>query len=118
MGAWRRPAAHPLLPGSLEVLVLRTLSGGALNGYDIARWIERTTGDVLRVEEGSLYPALHRMAKRGWLAPQWRESPNKRRARYYALTAAGRRELVRAESAWRLFARAVERVLAAAQPST
>ena len=118
MGDAKRGDAHPFLPGSLDVLVLRTLAGGTLHGYDIARWIEQTTGDVLRVEEGSLYPALHRMAKRGWLTAEWRESPNRRRARYYALTAAGRRELARAESAWRAFARAVERVLGAAPAET
>jgi PadR family transcriptional regulator, regulatory protein PadR len=100
-----------LLKGTLDLLILKTLSWGPAHGYAVARWIEQVTDDVLRVEEGSLYPALHRLEKRGWIASEWGLSDNNRRAKYYDLTADGRKQL-RAESAdWSRFAAAVFKVL-------
>jgi PadR family transcriptional regulator PadR len=108
-----------LLQGTLDVLVLKTLSWGRpLHGYAVARWIERVTDDALRIEEGSLYPALHRMEKRGWIEAEWGLSDNNRRAKFYHLTARGRAQL-RAETAtWAAFAEAVGKVLkATVQPA-
>jgi transcriptional regulator len=102
-----------LLHGTLDFLILKALSWGSLHGYGVARWIERTTDDVLAVEEGSLYPALHRLHKRGLLESEWGLSENNRRARYYRLTAAGQRELKRQQADWRRFADAVGKVAAA-----
>ncbi len=100
-----------LLKGTLDLLILKTLSWGPTHGYGVARWIEQVTDDALRVEEGSLYPALHRLEKRGWIESDWGLSENNRRAKYYALTADGRKQL-RAESAdWSRFAAAVFKVL-------
>jgi transcriptional regulator len=100
-----------LLQGTLDLLILRTLSWGSTHGYGIARWIQQITGDVLRVEEGSLYPALHRLEKRGLIASSWGLSENNRRAKYYELTTTGKRQL-RAETAtWSTFADAVGKVL-------
>ena len=105
-----------LLQGTLDVLVLKTLSWGTpLHGYAIARWIEQLTDDVLRIEEGSLYPSLHRMEKRGWVESEWGLSENNRKAKYYRLTSRGRAHL-RAESAtWTAFADAVAKVLHATE---
>ncbi len=101
-----------LLQGTLDVLVLKTLSWGPRHGYAVARWIRDTTDDLLRIEEGALYPALHRMEKRGWIESEWGLSENNRRARYYQLTAKGRQQL-RAEAAtWARYSAAVTRVLA------
>lgn len=81
-------------PGTLAMLILRTLQSiGPLHGYGIARHVQRTTEDVLQVEEGSLYPALQRMLVKGWIAGEWRQSEKNRRARYYSLTPKGRRQL-------------------------
>ena len=103
-----------LLQGTLGILILKTLLLGPAHGYAVARWIEDTTGDVLRIEEGSLYPALRRLEDRGWVTSEWGLSENNRRARYYTITAAGRAHL-RAEAAlWLRYADAVARVLRAA----
>jgi PadR family transcriptional regulator, regulatory protein PadR len=100
-----------LLKGTLDLLILKTLSWGPSHGYGVARWIEQVTGDVLRVEEGSLYPALHRLEKRGWIESDWGLSENNRRAKYYTITADGKKHL-RAESAdWSRFSAAVFKVL-------
>jgi PadR family transcriptional regulator, regulatory protein PadR len=100
-----------LLQGTLGILVLKALLGGALHGYGIARWVEGRTDDVLRIEEGSLYPALRRLEDRGLVQSEWGLSENNRRARFYAITPAGRAHL-RAEAAqWLAFAEAVTRVL-------
>jgi len=96
-----------LLQGTLELLVLKTLSWGPMHGYGIASWIERATGDVLRVEEGSLYPALYRMARKGWLEAEWGTSENNRRAKYYTLTADGRMQLAEQATGWTRLAAAV-----------
>jgi transcriptional regulator len=82
-----------LLPGTLDMLILKTLSVQPMHGYGIAQHIQRLTDGVLQVEEGSLYPALQRMKLRGWVTAEWGQTPTKRRARYYRLTAAGRKQL-------------------------
>ncbi|HEU5481292.1 MAG TPA: PadR family transcriptional regulator, partial [Candidatus Tumulicola sp.] len=82
-----------LVPGTLEMLILKTLSLGSLHGYGIAQHIHRLSDEALTVEEGSLYPALQRMLAKGWVAAEWKQTPTKRRARYYRLTAAGRKQL-------------------------
>ena len=96
-----------LLQGTVELLVLKTLSWGPMHGYGFASWIESATSDVLRVEEGSLYPALYRMARKGWIKPQWGVSENNRRAKFYHLTAEGRRQFRDQTSGWQRFAAAV-----------
>ena len=105
-----------LLQGTLDVLILKTLSWGKpMHGYGIARWIQQVTDDVLQIEEGSLYPALHRMEKRGWIEAEWGLSENNRRAKYYRLTTAGRRHLASETSSWGVFAQAVGKVLRATE---
>ncbi|HEV8449732.1 MAG TPA: PadR family transcriptional regulator [Gemmatimonadaceae bacterium] len=107
-----------LFQGTLDLLILKTLSWGSTHGYSIARWIQQVTGDVLRVEEGSLYPALHRLERRGWISAEWGLSENNRRAKYYELTPRGRQQLRAATSTWSTFAGAVTSVLTSAdQPS-
>ena len=101
-----------LLQGTLDVLILKTLSWGPRHGYAIARWIRDTTDDVLRIEEGALYPALHRMQKRGWIEAEWGLSENNRRAKYYQLTAVGRAQLGAEATAWGTYSAAVAKVLA------
>jgi transcriptional regulator len=104
-----------LLQGTLDLLVLKTLSWGPAHGYAIARWIEQLTGEVLQIGEGSLYPALHRLEEREWVEAEWRASERNRRAKYYRLTAKGRAQL-RAESAsWERFVDAVAKVLRATE---
>jgi transcriptional regulator len=87
------PARRDLLPGTLEMMVLQTLTAQPMHGYGIAQHIRRLSKDVLRVEEGSLYPALQRMRQRGWVRAEWGQTPNNQRARYYTITAAGRKQL-------------------------
>lgn len=100
------------LQGTLDLLVLRTLAGGdQLHGYAIATRIAGFSDDALRVEEGSLYPALHRMEEAGWVRSEWNTSDNNRRARYYRITAGGRRRLTKLEQEWSLHVQAVQRVL-------
>ncbi len=99
------------LQGTLALLVLKTLQQGPMHGWGITIHIQQVSGDVLRVEEGSLYPALHRMEQEGWIAAEWGMSDNKRRARYYRLTAAGRRQLVAEEARWSKLTNAVAQVL-------
>jgi PadR family transcriptional regulator PadR len=82
-----------LLPGTLDMLILKTLTVQPMHGYGIARHLQRLSQDVIRVEEGSLYPALQRMRQKGWINAEWRQTPNNQRARYYTVTAAGRRRL-------------------------
>jgi transcriptional regulator len=100
-----------LLQGTLGLLVLKSLEQGARHGYQIARTIERNTDDVLRVEEGSLYPALHRMQQRKWIKASWGVSENNRRAKFYELTALGRAQLAREAEDWDRYAAAVARLL-------
>ena len=118
MGRMARSPDLDLLQGTLDLLVLKTLSWGPAHGYSVARWIQRLTDDVLTVGEGSLYPALHRLEERGWVESEWRRSENNRKAKFYKLTAQGRAQL-RAESAtWDKFALAISKVLrASGQPA-
>ena len=111
------PVRLELLQGTLDMLILKALSWGPMHGYGVARWLQQTTGDALSVEEGSLYPALHRMARRGWVKAQWGISENNRRAKYYTLTAAGREQLGAEASDWGRFIDAVAKVMAARQPA-
>jgi transcriptional regulator len=104
-----------LLHGTLEVLVLKTLSWGPMHGFGIGRWIQQLSGDELRIEEGSLYPALYRMERKGLIEASWGLSENQRRAKFYRLTAEGKRQLHRNADTWTTFAQAVARVLAAKQ---
>jgi len=100
-----------MLQGTLDLLVLRTLAVGPAHGHTIAHAIERESDEVLQVEHGSLYPALHRLEDRGWIASFWGTSENNRRARYYRLTPAGRRQLAAQTSRWQELVRAIDRVL-------
>jgi transcriptional regulator len=104
---------NELLPGTLEMLVLKTLSLGPLHGYGIAQHIQRLSDEELRVEEGSLYPALQRLALKGWVRSEWKLTPTKRRARYYTLTAAGRKQLGLEASAFDRLVAAIGRVMQA-----
>jgi transcriptional regulator len=100
-----------MLKGTLDMMVLRTLVAGDAHGHTIAKVIERTSEDVLEVEQGSLYPALHRLEDRGWVSSYWGPSENNRRAKFYRLTAAGRKQLLREASRWRQMARAIGLVM-------
>jgi len=102
---------NDLLPGTLDVLILKTLSAGTEHGYGIARKIQATSRDVLEVEEGSLYPALHRMERKGWIKPAWGLSESNRRAKFYSLTRSGKKRLAEETATWKTFSVAVSRVL-------
>jgi transcriptional regulator len=102
-----------VLQGTVELLVLKRLSWGPMHGYGIARWIETATGDVLRVEEGSLYPALYRMIRKGWIKGDWGTSENNRRAKFYRLTKDGQRELDQQAHGWLRLSGAVSRAVTA-----
>ena len=107
-----RKHTNDRLQGTLDLLVLKTLaSQGAMHGYAITLRIEQISDSVLRLEEGSLYPALHRMTQAGWLKSEWGASENNRRARYYSVTAAGRKQLAEEERSWAELTGAVARVL-------
>ena len=111
-----RPSSRlDFLQGTLDLLILRTLSSGPRHGHDVAKWIRRWSEEALHVETGSLYPALHRLEARGLVTASWDLSDKGKRARYYKLTAAGRRFLVGAESQWETFARAMGLVLKAGE---
>jgi len=107
--------AADIMQGTLDVLVLQTLVAGPAHGHTIAQVIGRRSEDVLQVEHGSLYPALHRLEDRGWIASFWGTSEANRRARYYRLTPAGRQQLVAETSRWDRFVRAVNQVLRPAE---
>ena len=100
-----------LVQGTLPLLILRTLATGPNHGFAIARRIQQVSNDVLRVEEGSLYPALHRLEVQGWIASEWRMTENNRTAKYYRLTRAGRRQLEREATRWNAIADAIAAVL-------
>jgi PadR family transcriptional regulator len=99
------------MPGTLDMLVLKAVSRGPMHGYSIAQFIQQASDEVLRVEEGALYPALHRLEVRGWLKSEWGTSENNRRAKFYRLTALGRRELDNETEYWNRVAAAVTRVM-------
>ena len=105
------PSRVDLLQGTLDVLILRTLSAGPRHGHAIAKHIGRTSEELLQVETGSLYPALHRLEAKGWISAEWALSDKGKRARYYRLTAQGRRQLESEQSKWHTFARAISLVL-------
>ncbi len=102
---------NDVLQGTLALLVLKTLARGSLHGYGITLHIQMVSKDVLRVEEGSLYPALHRMEQDGWISAEWGTSENNRRARYYQLTSKGRKQLAQEEKSWAQLTEAVAHVL-------
>ena len=112
----RRAATRlELLQGTLDLLILRTLVFGPSHGHAIAKHIQRTSEDLLQVETGSLYPALHRLEARGWIEASWQLSEQGKRAKYYRLTRRGRRELVAGRTRWDAFARAMGLVLKPAE---
>ena len=102
-----------LLQGTLDLIVLKTLSWGPMHGFGIARWIQHTTEDALQVEEGSLYPALYRMENRGWIKAQWALTENGRRAKYYKLTAVGKRQLAAESETWDQLTDAIGKIMTA-----
>ena len=104
-------AALELLQGTLDLLVLKTLTWGPMHGYAVARMIREKSGDVFLVEEGALYPALHRLEKQGWIESDWGMSENNRKAKFYQLTAQGRAQLRTELATWRKYARAVDGVI-------
>jgi transcriptional regulator len=106
-------ASVDLLQGTLDLIVLKSLSWGPMHGFGLARWIQLTTDDVLQVEEGSLYPALYRMENRGWIKAQWALTENGRRAKYYKLTAAGKRQLESESRSWDAVSGAIAKIMAA-----
>jgi PadR family transcriptional regulator, regulatory protein PadR len=110
MAARRQPDGE-MLKGTLDMMVLRTLATGDAHGHTIAKVIERTSDNVLEVEQGSLYPALHRLEERGWLTSYWGASENNRKAKFYRLTPRGRRQLAAQTNRWREMARAIGRVM-------
>jgi PadR family transcriptional regulator len=111
MPAMSPASKRELLPGTLDMLVLGTLAVQSMHGYGIAQHIQRLSRDVLRIEEGSLYPALQRMRQKGWIKAQWGQTPNNQRARYYTITAAGRRQLGEQEAGFAELLDAIARVM-------
>ena len=106
-----------LLQGTLMMMILKTLSWGPMHGYGITRWLHTATADALRVEEGSLYPALRRLEERGWVESEWGLSDNNRKARFYSLTPAGRAQLRFQVSEWNRLSDAVRKVVSATHAS-
>ena len=102
-----------VIRGTLDLLVLKAVSWGPMHGYAVAQWIERATDDALRIEEGTLYPALHRIENRGWIAAEWGRSESNQRAKFYSLTAKGRAQLRVETRGWTRYAAAVFQALEA-----
>ena len=110
MGKQSRPDGE-MLKGTLDMMILRTLVTGDAHGHTIAKIIERTSENVLEVEQGSLYPALHRLEDRGWVSAYWGASENNRKAKFYRMTAAGKKQLVHETNRWKQMARAIGLVM-------
>ncbi len=106
-----------LLRGTLDLLILKSLTWGPRHGYSVSEWIEGITDDALTVVEGTIYPALHRMEKRGWIAAEWGQSENNRRAKFYILTDVGRSQLRHESSRWETYVSAMGKALAATSPA-
>lgn len=106
MGETTKPTPD-ILRGTLDLLILQALSRGPMHGYSVAKWIEDATNDALALGEGTLYPALHRLEEKGWVAASWGNSENNRQAKFYALTRSGRRQLGIETAKWRTYATAV-----------
>ena len=106
-----KDSRQELLKGTLDMLILQALSEGAMHGYGVARWIEERTEGTLMIEEGSLYPALYRMEKRGWVESRWGASENNRRARYYEMTDRGRKQLDEETQSWARLVWAINRIV-------
>jgi len=104
-----------LLQGTLDFLVLQALAAGPRHGFEVSRWIRDSSGRALTIEEGALYPALHRMERRGWLESEWAISDRRRRAKYYRLTRKGRAQLAAQEAEWHRYVAVVGRILDAAK---
>jgi len=105
------PSRNDLLQGTLDLLILRTLAPGEMHGWGISQRIQQLSQDVLRVNQGSLYPALYRLEQQGWIESTWGDSENNRRAKFYRLTRAGRKQLAEETESWERLAAAVARVL-------
>lgn len=103
--------AMPLLQGTLDVLVLKTLTWGPNHGYGVARWIRETTSDALAIEDGALYTSLHRMERKGWISSEWGVTDEGRRVKQYAITSAGRRALTTQATQWQRYVVAVSKIL-------
>jgi transcriptional regulator len=108
-------AGSDVFTGTLDLLILRALQNGTHHGYAIGRWLREMSSEVLRIEEGALYPALHRLEKRGWVSAQWGETELRRQARFYRMTAKGRAALKKEQARWRAHVSAVESVLEATE---
>ncbi len=104
-----------IIQGTLDLIILRTLRWGPMHGHGIAKFIQQTSEEALRIEHGSLYPALQRLLQEGWVAAEWSISSKNRKARFYRLTARGRKQLSAEESRWRRFSDAISRILVAAR---
>ena len=111
------PPGLELVRGTLDLMILKTLSWGPMHGLAVLRWIEQATHAQLQIEEGALYPALHRMEKKGWLAAEWGYTDAGRRAKFYRLSASGRRQLTAELSRWERYTRVVDLVITAPRPA-